>query len=154
MESRSLRLGGIGQLFPEFLPDARVPRVEVICPQPRDIYDTGTPRRVERNSHSCGSSFVAKSESRTEQFTPGDPDRRPVDDLLNNKSIDKFERSKSEVVGDFVAALLVLQKAQKTRYEAGRCLQRLPFSALDAEVVALPPSSTDYFTSFESLDCT
>ncbi|RWW57079.1 hypothetical protein BHE74_00036150 [Ensete ventricosum] len=151
MESRSLRLGGIGQLFPEFLPDARVPRVEVICPQPSDIYDTGTPRRVERSSHSCGSSFVAKSESRTEQFTPGDPDRRPVVSAL---SIDKFERSKSEVVGDFVAALLVLQKAQKTRYEAGRCLQRLPFSALDAEEVALPPSSTDYFTSFESLDCT
>ncbi|RRT44480.1 hypothetical protein B296_00035773 [Ensete ventricosum] len=172
MESRSLRLGGIGQLFPEFLPDARVPRVEVICPQPRralkstssvldwvedfgskakgilpalhgdhklknildtllgedeseeeldsskqtrffcgsppvrtnnpviwdahfgeenlsftspsgDIYDTGTPRRVERNSHSCGSSFVAKSEFRTEQFTPGDPDRRPVVSALS-----------------------------------------------------------------------
>ncbi|THU59708.1 hypothetical protein C4D60_Mb07t04890 [Musa balbisiana] len=162
MESRTLRLGGIGQLFPEFLPDARVPRVEVICPQPRralkatssvldwvadfgskakgilpalqgdqmlnildtlpgkdeseegldsskqtgffcgsppvrtsnpvvwdalfveenlsftsspgDIYDeTGTPSRGERNSHSCGSSFVAKLESRTEQFARGDP---------------------------------------------------------------------------------
>lgn len=35
MESQPLRLCGIGQLFTEFLPDARVPRVEVIYPQPR-----------------------------------------------------------------------------------------------------------------------
>ncbi|XP_042426034.1 uncharacterized protein LOC122013885 [Zingiber officinale] len=34
MESQPLRLSGIGQLFTEFLPDARVPRVEVIYPQP------------------------------------------------------------------------------------------------------------------------
>lgn len=40
---------------------------------PGDIYDeTGTPSRGERNSHSCGSSFVAKLESRTEQFARGD----------------------------------------------------------------------------------
>ncbi|WOK96655.1 hypothetical protein Cni_G05362 [Canna indica] len=35
MESRPLRFGGIGQLFPEFLPDGRVPRIEVVSPQPR-----------------------------------------------------------------------------------------------------------------------
>lgn len=35
MESQPLRLYGIGQLFTEFLPDTRVPRVEVIYPQPR-----------------------------------------------------------------------------------------------------------------------
>ncbi|URE21154.1 hypothetical protein MUK42_12443 [Musa troglodytarum] len=171
MESRTLRLGGIGQLFPEFLPDARVPRVEVICPQPRralkgtssvsdwiedfgskakgilpalqgdhklnaldslfgkdeseegldsskqagffcgsppvrtnnpvvwdalfveenlsftsspgDMHETRTPSQVDRNSHSCGSSFVAKPESRTEQFARGDPGRRLVVSALS-----------------------------------------------------------------------
>lgn len=52
---------------------------------PDDIYDeTRTPSRGERNSHSCGSSFVAKLESRTEQFARGDPqDRRRVVSALS-----------------------------------------------------------------------
>ncbi|KAG6499423.1 hypothetical protein ZIOFF_039209 [Zingiber officinale] len=37
MESQQLRLCGIGQLFTEFLLDTRVPRVEVIYPQPRHV---------------------------------------------------------------------------------------------------------------------